>query len=103
MVIKSYNFKFIDSNVLCRKLLQHVELASSSTLGWRSTILSPGLCGGWFKPCDRGILVTLPRSQDLNELLYIPCTSHTTFIMNQLYSSKLLWVFHSKQGFSGCN
>ena len=41
MVIKSYNFKFFDSNVLCRKLLQHVELVSSSTLGWRSTILSP--------------------------------------------------------------
>ena len=103
MVIKSYNFKFIDSNVLCRKLLQHVELASSSTLGWRSTILSPGLCGGWFKPCDRGILVTPTASitglkRTAVYPLYISYHFH-----HEPISSKLLRAFHSKQGFSGCN
>ena len=103
MVIKSYNFKFIDSNVLCRKLLQNVELASSSTLSWRSTILSPGLCGGWFKPCDQGILVTPTASitglkRTAVYPLYISYHFH-----HEPISSKLLRAFHSKQGFSGRN
>ena len=103
MVIKSYNFEFFDSNVLCRKLLQHVELASSSTLGWRSNILSPGLCGGWFKPCDGGVLVTLTASitglqRTAVYPLYISYHFH-----HEPISPKLLWAFHLKQGFSGRN